>query len=270
MEQEKKFSNENFIVTTGAKINNTQVKLAKLVALKLGVSYIARNGMSLAKLRQKYAVEFILVAKNQQLIVDTKDGELFYHPNMAYLRIKNMGLGKKDHFVEATSLQTGDSILDCTLGFASDALVASFTVGRNGKVVGLEKSPLISSVIGYALSHGIHTDVAYLKEAMKNITVLNVDALDYLQAANAKSFDVVYFDPMFRHPLQQSLNLNPLRKVADHRPITTKMIEFATKIARKRVVFKESSKSSEFLRLGFSKFVGGKYSNIRYGVMEII
>ncbi|MBQ1913638.1 MAG: protein-L-IsoD(D-D) O-methyltransferase, partial [Selenomonadaceae bacterium] len=91
---------------------------------------------------------------------------------------------------------------------------------------------------------------------------------DFLREQPDKSFDVVYFDPMFRHPLMESENLNPLRAVADHRPVSLEAISEAKRVARHRVVLKENSRSLEFARLGFTKMAGGQYSKIRYGVYE--
>ena len=83
------------------------------------------------------------------------------------------------------------------------------------------------------------------------------------------SFDAVYFDPMFRHPFMESAGIHPLRFLADPRPVSAEAIREARRVARRRVVLKESSKSGEFARLGFSAFVGGKYSHVRYGVITL-
>ena len=74
---------------------------------------------------------------------------------------------------------------------------------------------------------------------------------------------------MFRHPLLASENLNPLRYAADHRAATPELIAAARRVARHRVVMKETSKSGEFARLGFPEVVGGKYSPVHYGVLRV-
>lgn len=102
--------------------------------------------------------------------------------------------------------------------------------------------------------------------AMRRIEVVNTDAFDYLRAKPDNAFDVVYFDPMFRHPLLQSENMNPLRYAADHDPVSEEMMAEARRVARRRVVLKETSKSTEFARLGFPEIAGGRYSPVHYGV----
>ena len=39
---------------------------------------------------------------------------------------------------------------------------------------------------------------------MDNITVINQDYLSFLKEQEDNSFDVIYFDPMFRHTLTDS------------------------------------------------------------------
>ena len=86
----------------------------------------------------------------------------------------------------------------------------------------------------------------------------NQDYLSYLKAQPDNSFDIVYFDPMFRHALLDSKNLSPLRQLADNDPVSLEAINEAKRVAKYRVVFKENSRSLEFARLGFEKICGVK------------
>ena len=104
---------------------------------------------------------------------------------------------------------------------------------------------------------------------MRRISVVNEDYLDYLRQQPDNSVDVVYFDPMFRKPLTASSSISPLRGVADHRPLSEDAVVEAFRVARLRVVMKEASGSGEFARLGFHSLVGGKYSKVHYGVIEL-
>lgn len=108
-----------------------------------------------------------------------------------------------------------------------------------------------------------------LHSAIKRVQVINADYNDYLKKLPDKSVDVVYFDPMFRHPLMDSHNINPLRGVADHRPLSIAALQEAHRVARYRIVMKENSRSREFARLGFKEIAGGKYSKVHYGVMRL-
>jgi len=256
------------IVTTGAKIHASATELARQTAERLELSFVQRRNRSLDELRQEYQVQNVLVAKKGALTLVTPAGELFFHSSMAHLRIKNLRMGKTDHMLSAMGLAAGMRVLDCTLGFGADAIVASFAVGAQGKVVGVESNPLIAAVIGYGMGH-VTAENYDIHEAMRRIEVQAADYADYLSLQADKSFDVVYFDPMFRHPIQASMNMDPLRVVADHRPVTSAAIQQAVRVARKRVVFKENSRSMEFARLGFSTVVGGKYSSVHYGILEL-
>lgn len=74
---------------------------------------------------------FFVVKKDKLVLTDGKD-ELFWHQNMSLLKIKAM------------DLQIGDSVLDCTIGFAADALVVSAFIGENGKIIGTEADKYIA------------------------------------------------------------------------------------------------------------------------------
>lgn len=253
------------IVTTSRDPNSTNTRLAEQTAQRLGIPYVPRATLSLSELRERHQSPCILVAKAGALMLETPDGELFFHPNMSHLRVKNLRKGQHDNMANAMGLATGMSVLDCTLGFGADAIVASFVTGEHGRVVGLEKSPLIAAVT----SHGLATfdrEGEAMTAAMRRIEALNTAAIDYLRAQPDDSFDVVYFDPMFRYPLMQSENMNPLRYAADHDPVSEEMMAEARRVARRRVVLKETSKSTEFARLGFPEIAGGRYSPVHYGV----
>jgi len=258
----------NTIVTTDRKYHRDSIELAEKAAEKLGIQLIKRNRASLETLRENYGVENVLIAKRGSYTLDTPEGELFFHPNMAQLRIKNIRMGDGDHMTKAMDLREGMSVLDCTLGFGADSIVASFVTGETGSVIGLEASPLIAFVTSEGMKQFLATNYE-LHSAIKRVQVINADYNDYLKQLPDKSVDVVYFDPMFRYPLRDSHNINPLRSVADHRPLSTSAVEEAKRVARYRVVMKETSHSKEFSRLGFGEIAGGKHSKVHYGVIRL-
>ena len=134
------------------------------------------------------------MAKKGSFTLDTPEGELFFHPNMSQLRIKNIRMGDEDHMAAALDLQEGMSVLDCTLGFGADSIVASFVVGEGGQVIGLEASPLIAFITSEGMKKFLATNYE-LHSAIKRVKVINADYNDYLQTLPDKSVDVVYFDP---------------------------------------------------------------------------
>ena len=259
------------IVTTvrrGQKYTEANRTLAARTAAALGIPNVPRGNDSLEELRAAYGVDAALVARRGLLTLVTAEGELFFHPGMSHLRIKNLLLGHGDHLVSALGLVEGMHVLDCTLGTGADAIVESFAVGAQGTVTALEANPLIAAVIADGLAHATG-DNYDMHAAMRRITVHHADALTFLRAQADGSCDVVYFDPMFRRPLHESAGMNALRALADSRALTTETIAEACRVARRRVVMKERQGSAEFERLGFTHLTGGKYSRIAYGVMEV-
>ncbi|MBQ3853785.1 MAG: class I SAM-dependent methyltransferase [Anaerovibrio sp.] len=258
----------NTIVTTDRKNHSDSQKLAQMAAERLGIKLVKRNREPMEKLREMYGVDNVLVAKRGSFTLDTPEGELFFHPNMSQLRIKNIRMGEGDHMANALDLQEGMTVLDCTLGFGADSIVASFVVGEGGQVIGLEASPLIAFITSEGMKKFLATNYE-LHSAIKRVQVINTDYNEYLQTLPDNSVDVVYFDPMFRHPLRDSHNINPLRSVADHRPLELPAVNEAKRVARHRVVMKENSRSLEFARLGFNEIAGGKHSKVHYGVIRL-
>ena len=258
------------VVTTvrrGQRYAEANRLLAVRTAAALGIPHVPRGNDSLGDLRERYGVEGVLVARRGLLTFVTAEGELFFHPGMAHLRIKNLLRGHGDHLVDALGLAEGMRVLDCTLGTGADAIIESFAVGATGTVTALESNPLIAAVIGDGLAHAIG-DNYDMHAAMRRIAVHAADALDYLRTQTDASCDVVYFDPMFRSPLHESAGMNALRAFADMRALSEEAVAEARRVARCRVVMKERRESAEFARLGFHAIRGGKYSRIAYGVME--
>ncbi len=257
----------NLIVTTIHKPTPAAEEYARALASRLGAPLVARERRSLAALRAAYGADTVLVAAKDGPVVHTPDGAYFFHLSMAELRINNLKDGKPDHMIAAMGLAPGMSVLDCTLGLATDAIVASFAAGEEGRVVGLESSPLIAAVTGYGLA-AFASGRPDVDAALRRVAVVNADYNGHLATLPAASFDIVFFDPMFRTPVMASSSLQPLRQLADPRPVGPAAIAAARLVARRRVVMKEARGSGEFARLGFATIVGGKYSSVHYGVME--
>ncbi len=258
----------NIVVTTVQNPTGDVEKLARQIAASLNMPFVARSKNSLAAIKEWHGVSDLLVVTTKGPVAHTPGGEFFFHLNMSELRIKNLINGKHDHMVAAMDLKPGMTVLDCTLGLATDAIVASFIVGNDGKVRGVESSPLIAVITQYGLQN-FTCDDEYINRALRNIRVENMDYYQYLVALSSASFDVVYFDPMFRQPIYSSSNLKPLRYLADSRPLSKEIIREACRVAKKRVVVKEGRDSKEFERLGITIMAGGKYSSIRYGIINI-
>ena len=257
----------NFIVTTIRKPDAATEILAEEISKKLGGRLVRREDLSFDALKKIHGAENILLVKKNSLSAITAEGELFFHPNTAHLRIKNLRGGEGDRLIDALKISAGSSVLDCTLGLGSDAIVESFIVGASGKVVALEVNLLIAAIVDYGMKN-FSEDSPHILSAMRRVEVINADCADFLKTCADKSFDAVYFDPMFRRPVKSSSGLNPIRPLADNRPLTEEIIREACRVAKCRVVMKEHSGSAEFSRLGFKVADGGKYSSVAFGVID--
>ena len=260
------------IITTERKESQDSLRLAEQISRLYKIPFARRKSFSVETLQEMHHAQFVLVVKKGLINLSTPEGEMFFHPNMAHLRVKNLRFGtnglRRDNMVEAMGLESGMSVIDCTLGYGADAIVASFAVGETGSVTGIELSPLIYLVTSYGLSH-FRAENYPIQEAMRRIKSVNVNSLEYLKRQPDNSVDVVYFDPMFRYPLKDSKNLNPLRMAADHSAVSEELVKEACRVAKCRVVMKENARSNEFARLGFDTIMGGKYSKVHYGVMML-
>lgn len=257
----------NLIVTTGIKTNPELTANAQNLAAALNSEYIPRDSLSIDSLRTRHNTDNILLVSKTQLKLIMPTGTYFFHIGMAKLRIKNLRDGKYDHMTDAMGLCPGDAVLDCTLGLGTDAVVSSFVLGAQGRLVGLDSSCIVTELVRRGLAAYNAEDVE-IEAAMHRIEVICAEHIDYLRNLPDKSFDIVYFDPMFRYPLKDSSGIAPLRLLANPAPVTIEAISEAIRVARKRVVLKEASSSAEFTRLGFKHFCGGKYSSVMFGYIQ--
>lgn len=254
------------VVTTGLRSAKDLEEQAIELSRQLHAPYIKREKNSLEAIKQQVEAAAVLVMSREKLALVLNDKELFFHPGLAKLRIKEIQAGKTDQMIKAMDLKEGDSLLDCTLGLASDAIVASFMVGPGGKVVGLEDSYPLSEIVRRGLQSYSGEKLEILN-AMRRIQVINVNHLNHLRELPSNSYDVVYFDPMFRVPREKSSSMAPLRPLANSDPLSGEAVKEAVRVARKRVVMKENTTSQEFNRLKFDFIQGGRYSPVAYGVI---
>lgn len=231
----------------------------------LGAIFIERpHNMSVEEILQKYDLTALIVGENQGPRIHSAAGSFAYHPGMAVLRLAQLKRGAKEHLLEALALKPGARVLDATMGLAADAAIAAYAVGEAGNVVGLEASPLLHFAVSYGLAH-YEAEDNDLTQALRRIRPVQALAADYLAECAANSFDVVYFDPMFRHPVNGANAMEALRPLAYEAPLNKRTLELAKRVAP-RVVIKE--RGEYILReYGCKKIIGGKYSRVKYGVL---
>ncbi len=234
----------------------------------------------------------VVVVEKTRLSLRVAGSSYAFHPGLAPVRIKRLLAGDTDHMLEAMGLvgvaaeREGPGVLDCTLGFGADAIVAAFAVGENGRVVGLESSPVLAVLTRHGLADwaaaetkvtagptakeqaGGRAKSAFV-EALGRIEVVNADHLSFLRVQPPSSFDVVYFDPMFREPVKGAAGLALVRIFGRSTAIEAEVVAEARRVARRRVVMKERRGSPEFARLGCDEVVGGASSSVAFGVWKV-
>ena len=255
------------VVTTTLNVGSSQLELARWFSLELGAPLVARGWHSLATLAREHNVQGVVVVGRDKVCYYSGSQEFFFHPGMAVVRIREIVSGKTDQMIKSLDLGSGDTVLDCTLGLGTDAIVSSFMVGQKGRVVGLEYVPVVAGLVKHGLSHYQGKNPAIV-EAMRRVEVYRENHAAYLSKASPESFDVVYFDPMFRRAMHRANSMNALRPLAVTDPLSPTTVELALRVARRRVVIKEGRGSKEFKRLGCSQVCGGRNSPVAYGVLE--
>ncbi len=227
-------------VTTAVKPSASVEAQAQDLAAELQVPFVARLGRPLPQVfAASEAARLVIAGADHLRLKDRETGtEYYFHPNMFLIRGANVLRGEPDHFLQATSLGSGDSLLDCTLGFASEAALASLVVGESGQVLGLESVPELAAAARIGLRDFPMPDSA-LGAALRRVQVAAADYRTYLRGCDARSFDVIYFDPFFDKRLTGSeASVSPLFVFGNPAPLDPDAVREACRVARRRVVIK--------------------------------
>ncbi|MED3553528.1 class I SAM-dependent methyltransferase [Cytobacillus praedii] len=255
------------IITTAGRTNEEMTRQAIKVANDLNSRFIERKKRSVQIIQQIEMEDCIVVGKERLELYPKDETEpFFFHPNSAMFRVKRLMKGEKDPFVDAANLQAGKRLLDCTLGLASDSIVASFIVGKEGKVTGIEGNPYL----GYIVKNGLQSWVSGnpdMDQAMKSIQVINDLSLSFLKSVPDQSYDCVYFDPMFEEHILESDGIKALSRFAIYEEMTGLVIEEAKRVAKECVVLKDHFRSLRFERYNFH-VQKRKTAKFHFGIIE--
>ncbi len=260
--------NPQAIITTSYDPSESLRTRAYDVAFDLQMPYVKRDHYSLDMLRQQHEVEDIVLVTMKKIEWHrTQETTLFFHPGMAFVRAKRLQHEQVDPLLEASGFQPGDRVLDCTAGLGSDAIVFAFAGQANTQVVALETNfPLF-----YVVQRGLKeydSGWAAFNSAMRFIEIKCQHHHEFLRSLPDQSFDIVYFDPMFRSPIHASSGLSVIRSYANNESLRKETIVEAKRVARKKIILKERWGGGEFERLGFSIFPRKRNSAV-YGVINI-
>jgi 16S rRNA (guanine1516-N2)-methyltransferase len=261
-------------LTTCLHPSPAEAAAARAAAARWELPFVERGKRPLERLRDEVAVDGLLVltSKSACLLLPPphpslsheEPGErvhtsaergIAWSPGMGALRAKRVerqlagdasreGSGR-DPFFEAAGIRPGDAVLDCTLGLGADALVASVAAGPSGRVVGVEGSAALAAWVGEGLARSA-------LPAAARIEVRSGDHATLLASLPERSFDVVCFDPMFRHARAEPGGFDRIRALADSRPLAAEALALAQRVARRWVLVKDGAPGWDLARLGLT------------------
>jgi len=232
------------IVTTAIEKEAKLVKRAQDLAQLYGGVYQDRGKRTMKQIYRQ-AEGTLVLNKIELIYYDAEGQKLFFHPNTAWLRVLN----GRDPLLEALACPAGASVLDATMGMASDSLVMQYF---GYQVTALESNPLVHLIVSGGLSRFVMEDSRFT-QAMRDLVTFCQDHESYLAQVEDKSIDCVYFDPMFKVGIEESKNLDGIRLLANRQPLTEEALEQAKRVARHRVVVKAHYQDPIFEDLGLTR-----------------
>ena len=149
----------NFFCTTSLHARPETLDQGRLWAQAIGATFIERQNKPLADMFRELAVDALLIYTATGPEIQTNQGKHKFQLSMAELRIQQLRKGGSDHFLRALQATGPLSLLDCTCGFGSDSIVASFGLPPGSTVAGLESSPYLYAVTSWGLQHFVHAFV---------------------------------------------------------------------------------------------------------------
>lgn len=225
---------------------------ARAFAAASGYPYLPRNRRPLKTLLDNHGLDGCFVVEQQETALHLDGQRYAYHPNAAKLRFISLAQGHSDRLAGVMDLKPGDSVLDCTCGLGADALIAAHTVGPQGRVLALEKSPHLAHLV----IRGMQTyrdEIAALNEAIARVKVRQADSDAYLAGQAPGSWDVVYFDPLFSATVHEARGLDIVRQLGRDDVLSPQTVQRARRAARRWVVLKDRTPGTTLARLGFEK-----------------
>jgi len=268
---ERPIAGPRLAVTTSMKPDVALLGEAIQLAAELNVPIFPRRSVTLTRLFQETgSARLLVVGPERWTLHDQRAGiEYFYHPNMIQVRWQNLDHGDRDLFAESTQLKTGDSLLDCTVGFAAESILAARLVGESGTVIGLESVPELAAITRNGVA-SFKLQSKLMQAVMRRVNIVTADYRDYLPSCGSGSMDVVYFDPFFPARMPGAENsVGPLAYFGNNTPLCIQSVIEARRVARRRVVIKHPhwAKLPEELQTEVSEVVSTRKRMVIYSVL---
>jgi 16S rRNA (guanine1516-N2)-methyltransferase len=257
-----------YVITTSNRADADIIAKAASFSSKESIPFLEREG-AIHRMQKEHGFVGAFIFAESEMVLWYQGEILRFHPNMAKHRILNLRRGGFDKMQQSMSLSAGDSILDCTLGLGTDAVVASFVVGQKGQVVALESELPIYLLVAEGLTSYFLPHMDFLQEPMRRIETHHQESYSFMIDVPDRSFDIVYFDPMFRVPARKSTGILDIRGMSNPAAVTSEHVREAMRISRRAVVLKERTGSGEFSSLGFTELSSARGSTVSYGVIQI-
>lgn len=259
-------------MTTAAKPDSDLEAAARALAVSLGLAFLPRLPGTLPDMAGRLAVPTLLVVERGRLRLfhAPSSTEYAYHPNMLPVRARSVARGAPDLFVQAMALRPGDAVLDCTLGFGTEATLAAWLVGETGRVVGLESVPALAAVTRAGMQAPPPSLTKALIAAMRRVQVVTADHASFLRDCPAGTFDQVYFDPFFDERLPGSeASVSPLACFGNVSALSDEAVQEARRVARRRVVIKSPKREAlpPTIAAGVSESITLPRSRMVYSVL---
>ncbi len=245
-------SDERMAITTSARADEALCRRATTLACELNCAYLPRPEGPLDDAISAQRLAALVVVGRFDIVVHTPHAQLRHHPNAAVLRVVNMLRGRSDTLVDLAQLAPGDALLDCTCGIGSDAIAVAHAVGATGRVQALEASPLLAMLARCGMQSYRHPTHHAVTEAMRRVQVETACYRTMLPTLADRSFDVVYFDPMFSHTVAASNGLDVVRSFARQGLPEPRDIDHAQRVARRCILMKDGALGHALEALGFA------------------
>lgn len=130
----------------------------------------------------------------------------------------------------------------------------------------MEATEPLAAVTSWGFTHFTHRRDDVTK-ALRKVRLTWGNYTDYLSNEKSRTYDILYFDPMFTHPVMTSCQFAPIRSQMDHEPLTADSIQKALEKAR-RVIVKGRSFAELNRQFPQARILGGRYSRVKFAVLE--